>query len=305
MSAVLQIPGTTSCLKNHLSYTGNHDLRNGHNDGQDMQNISTNQKSPAKSKGRLSNLSLYDKLSMSAHNEESYVDTLNGKIGRTPHEVRVLQKSDSYSHECNNQPYGKKKSGIRDGYNNGAATFTASTNSQNNSDYYRNEASAVIKSDPPVASTRRSTKRNNLKKNQPYFQSNNPKDVPSNKANQAEEIIDTGFIAGMSTGAKISQPYNFSYGDQDQDEPETRRSNSNIDTGFIAGMSTGAKISQPYNFSYGDQDQDPPMTYLKAKKYDMYRITSYYITSDHITSFFVTSLISIYNLLHHFSSRIA
>ena len=217
-----------------------------------MQNIRTNRKSPAGSKGRLSNSSKYDKLSMSAYNEESYVDTLDGKIGRTPHEVNVLQKSDSYSHEYNNQPHDKGKSGLRDGYNNGAATFTASTSSQNNTDYYKNEAS-----DPPVTSTRKSIKRNNLKKNQPYFQS---KEVPSNKAKQAGEIVDTGFIAGMSTGAKISQPYNFSYGDQD--EPETRR--SNIDTGFIAGMSTGAKISQPYNFSYGDQD--PPITYLKEMR---------------------------------------
>ena len=310
-----------------------------------MQNNSTNQKSPAKSKGCLSNSSKYDKLSTSAHYEESYVDTLDGKIkiGRTPHEVSVLQKSDSYSHEYNNQPHGKGKSGLRDGYDNGAATFTASKRSQNNSDYYRNEASAEVKSDPPVTSTRRSIKRNNVKKNQPYFQSNNPKDVPSNKANQAEEIIDTGviagmstgarlsqpynfsygdqdqdepetrsnsnidtgFIAGMSTGARLSQPYNFSYGDHDQDEPETRRSNNNIDTGFIAGMSTGARLSQPYNFSYGDHDQDPPITHFKAKKYDMYCFASYYTASFFITSPFITSLhLSSNNILsHHMTSR--
>ena len=149
---------------------------------------------------------------MSAYNEESYVDTLDGKIGRTPHDVSVLQKSDSYSHEYNNQPHDKGKSGLRDGYSNGAATFTASTNSQNNSDYYKNEASAVVKSDPPVTPTKKSIKLNNLKKNQPYFQSNIQKEVPSNNAKQAEKIIDIGFIAGMSTGAKISQPYNFSFG---------------------------------------------------------------------------------------------
>jgi hypothetical protein len=199
--------------------------------------------------------SKHDRVSTSADNEDSYIESSDGKIRQKPNEVSVLQRnqSDPYSHEYNSQPADEEKNGCNDGYNNGILTFNTSTSSQNNSDYYRQQASDVVKSIPAVTSTQKSTKRS--KKNQPYFQSNT-----NRNEKQAEAVNDKGFVAGMSTSAKINQPYNFSYGygDGDQEEPEARR--SNIDTGFVAGMSTAAKINQPYNFSYGysDGDQEEP-----------------------------------------------
>ena len=199
-----------------------------------------------KSGGYNPNASKYDRLSTSADNEESYIESSDGKIRRKPNEVSVLQKSQAspYSHEYSSQPADEEKDGSNDGYNNGILMYNMSTSSQNNSDYYRQEASDVVKSIPAVTSTRKTTNRS--KKNQPYFQSNT-----SRNEKQAEAVNDKVFIAGISTAAKINQPYNFSYGygDGDREEPEARR--SNIDTGFVAGTSTAAKISEPYYFAYG------------------------------------------------------
>ena len=199
-----------------------------------------------KLRGYKPNASKHDRLSTSADNEESYTESSDGKIRRKPNEVSVLQKnqSDPYSHEYSSQPADEEKDGCNDGYNNGLLMFNTSTSSQNNSDYYRQEASDVLKSIPVVTSTQKNTNRS--KKNQPYFQSNT-----NSNEKQAEAVNNKVFVAGMSTAAKINQPYNFSYGygDGNQEEPEARR--SNIDTGFVAGMSTAAKISEPYNFAYG------------------------------------------------------
>ena len=198
-----------------------------------------------KSRGYNPNALRHDRLSTSADNEESYIESSDGKIRRKPNEVSVLQKnqSDPYSHEYSSQPADEEKDGCNDGYNNGLLMFNKSTSSQNNSDYYRQEAFDVVKSIPAITSTQKNTIRS--KKNQPYFQSNT-----NRNEKQAEVVNDKVFVAGMSTAAKINQPYNFSYGygDGNQEEPEARR--SNIYTGFVAGMSTVAKISEPYNFSY-------------------------------------------------------